>query len=189
MKGIGPSLVTKLSKTPTCPLSFSVIVDESFSETPSCHGRPRPSGHGVRGNNLIFFAPRGESFWAGTSARISARTSAEYPAQKLYVGCFSVPALIFLSLLFWKKQGKPSKEARICSLWWTLKFPGKEGKNAPKSKGNSLQRKKQGNPKKQGKEDQGASTWGQKRYSQEFVFPSFGRSSGELFGVNSCEDP
>ena len=31
---------------------------------------------------------------------------------------------------------------------------------------------------------------GQKRYSQEFVFPSFGRSSGELFGVDSfCNPP
>ena len=30
-------------------------------------------------------------------------------------------------------------------------------------------------------------TWGQKRYSQEFVFPSLWRSSGELFGVKSCK--
>ena len=27
--------------------------------------------------------------------------------------------------------------------------------------------------------------WGQRRYAQEFVFPSFGRSSGEPFELNS----
>ena len=31
--------------------------------------------------------------------------------------------------------------------------------------------------------------WGQEGYSQEFVFPRFWRSSGELFGVNSCQKP
>ena len=31
--------------------------------------------------------------------------------------------------------------------------------------------------------------WGQKKYSQEFVFPSFWRTLGELFGVNSYKNP
>ena len=30
---------------------------------------------------------------------------------------------------------------------------------------------------------------GQKKYSQEFVFPSFWRTLGELFGVNSYRNP
>ena len=42
--------------------------------------------------------------------------------------------LIFLSLLFWTKQGKPPKKARILSLCRTPKIPWKEGKNAQKSK-------------------------------------------------------
>ena len=42
--------------------------------------------------------------------------------------------LIFFSLLFWKKQGKPPKKARTFSLLRTPKIPGKEGKNAQKSK-------------------------------------------------------
>ena len=42
--------------------------------------------------------------------------------------------LIFLSLLFWRKQGKPPKKARIFSLCRTPEIPGKEGKNAQKSK-------------------------------------------------------
>ena len=42
--------------------------------------------------------------------------------------------LIFFSLLFWKKQGKPPKKARIFSLLRTPKIPGKEGKNAQKAR-------------------------------------------------------
>ena len=34
-----------------------------------------------------------------------------------------------------------------------------------------------------------AKPWGQKGYSREFVFPRFWRSSGELFGVNSYQNP
>ena len=40
----------------------------------------------------------------------------------------------FLSLLFWETQGKPPKKARIFSLCRTPKIPGKEGRNAQKSK-------------------------------------------------------
>ena len=43
-------------------------------------------------------------------------------------------SLIFLSLLFWKKARKTTQKARISSLCLTPKIPGKEGKNAQKSK-------------------------------------------------------
>ena len=64
-------------------------------------------------------------------------------------------ALIFLSLLFGKSKENPPKKARIVSLCRAPKIPGKEGKNAQKSKEIPATEKKQGNPKKQGKEDQG----------------------------------
>ena len=47
--------------------------------------------------------------------------------------CLAI-SLFFLSLLLWKKQGKPPKRARIFSRCGTPKIPGKEGKNAQKSK-------------------------------------------------------
>ena len=64
-------------------------------------------------------------------------------------------SLVFLSLLFWEKHGKPSKKARIFSLCWTPKIPGKEGQNAQKSKEIPGTEKNKEIPKKQGKEDQG----------------------------------
>ena len=58
-----------------------------FSGTPSGHGHPRLRVNDVRAKNFVLLRSerQGESLWAGTSARISARTSAGYPAQKLYV--------------------------------------------------------------------------------------------------------
>ena len=59
--------------------------------------------------------------------------------------------LIFFSLFFWKRQGKPTKLARIFCPCWTPKILGKEGKNAQKSKEFQNpwkgKNKKQGNPK------------------------------------------
>ena len=50
---------------------------------------------------------------------------------------------------------KTTKKARIFYPCRTPKIPGKERKNAQKSKEFLEKEKKQGNPKKQGKEDQG----------------------------------
>ena len=67
----------------------------------------------------------------------------------------SFPDLPFLAFL--GKARKTTKKNKDFSLCRTPKIPGKEEKNAQKSKEiNSLRRKKQGNPKKQGKEDQGS---------------------------------
>ena len=63
--------------------------------------------------------------------------------------------LIFLSLPVLEK-GKPPKKARICSLLRTPKISGKEREKRSKKQGSSLQQKKQGNPEKQGEEDQGS---------------------------------
>ena len=52
-----------------------------------------------------------------------------------------IPSLIFLSLLFWEKQGKPPKKARIFLSSEPPKSLGKKGKRLKKAR-NSLQRKK-----------------------------------------------
>ena len=54
-----------------------------FFWDPSGHGRPRLRVKDVRGKSCIFLCSErwGESFWARTSARISARTSTGYPAR------------------------------------------------------------------------------------------------------------
>ena len=46
----------------------------------------------------------------------------------------AIVALIFFSLLLWKKARKNTQKARIFSLLRTPKIPGKEGKNDQKSK-------------------------------------------------------
>ena len=65
--------------------------------------------------------------------------------------------LSFLSLFFWKKARKTTKRTRIFLSLPTPKIPGKEGKNARKNKEFLAGEKKQGIPKKQGKEGQGSS--------------------------------
>ena len=64
-------------------------------------------------------------------------------------------SLIFLSLLFWKKQGKPTQKSKDFFSVLNPRILGKEGKNDQKSKEIPCNEKRQGNPKKQGKEDQG----------------------------------
>ena len=66
-------------------------------------------------------------------------------------------SLIFFSLPCREKQGKPPKKARLFSLLRTPKGLRSQGKRekCSKKQGNFLQWQKQGNPKKQGKEDQG----------------------------------
>ena len=63
-------------------------------------------------------------------------------------------ALIFLSLLFWKKQGKPPPKTRIFHDAEPLKSLGKKGKTLKKAR-KFLAMKKARKSKKQGKEDQG----------------------------------
>ena len=67
----------------------------------------------------------------------------------------SSPVLPFL--VFWKMTRKTSQETRIFYSHRTPKIPGKEGKDAPIHKEFLARGKKQGIPKKQGKEGQGAS--------------------------------
>ena len=55
--------------------------------------------------------------------------------------------------IFWKNKEKPTKTARIRSRGRTPKILGKQAKNAQKTFWISLKRKKQGNPKRQGKEE------------------------------------
>ena len=57
-------------------------------------------------------------------------------------------------LVFWRKARKTTKKTRIFYSYRTPKIPGKEEKNGQKTR-KSSQGKKQGNPKKQGKEGQG----------------------------------
>ena len=72
-----------------------------------------------------------------------------------------IQTLIFLSLFFWKKQGKPPQKTRIFLYAEPLKSLGKKGperKNAQKKQGDSLQRKKAREiQKSKEKEDQGIS--------------------------------
>ena len=63
-------------------------------------------------------------------------------------GFFSDSALIFLSLLFWKKQGKLPQKARIFSRGWTPKIPGKDRKMLKKAKEIPCNKKKARKSKK-----------------------------------------
>ena len=66
-----------------------------------------------------------------------------------------LPDLPFIAFLG-KKQGKALKKAKDCFSPLNLWNPWERREKRSKRQGNSLQkRKKQGNPKKQGKEDQG----------------------------------
>ena len=88
---------SELLETPWTSQNFSVAIRErsispkfpciKFFCDPLGHGHPRLRVKDARANNLILLCSErwGEGFWAGMSARISARTSAGYPAQKLYV--------------------------------------------------------------------------------------------------------
>ena len=67
------------------------------------------------------------------------------------------PVLPFLAFFFVceKRQGKPAKKQGFVYANRTPKIPGKEAKNAQNNKEFPAEEKKQGIPKKQGKEGQG----------------------------------
>ena len=85
---------------------------------------------------------------------------------------------------FWKTARKTTKKTRIFYPERTPKIPGKLGENAEKKR-NSLERKQQGIPKKQGKEDQGkgkCSDWivrkrAQTRFLEGFLEGRSGKAS------------
>ena len=81
--------------------------EQSFSKPTLGHGRPRLRVKDVRAKNYIFLSSErwGESFWAGTSARVSAWTSAGYPAQNLMFRLLlRFPATCLELLLLWSSR-------------------------------------------------------------------------------------
>ena len=81
------------------------------------------------------------------------QTGGEWRQQKFMCQMFMCP-LTLQPLLFWKKQGKIRKKARVFLFAEPLKSLEKEGKTHKKAR-EVGKRKKQGNRKKQGLEGQG----------------------------------
>ena len=96
---------------------------------------------------------KSQVFFTSPAANQKNRNCAILGVTLEIAGPWQGPDLIFLGFEG-GKQGKPPKKQGFFLSAEPLESLGKKGKNAQKSKGNSLQKKR--NPqKKQGKEDQG----------------------------------
>ena len=92
---------------------------------------------------------------------LSNRTALGQPPQpyseplRTVLGQRNSPYPVLPFLVFWKRARKTTRKTRIFYPYRSPKIPGKEEKNTHKNPRKSSQGKKQGNPKKQGKEGQG----------------------------------
>ena len=116
----------------------------------------RASGHPLNRRTL-----KTEKLLSSSPSRKSALTTdmANKPSPHQGHDRHCLTALIFRSLLFLKKQGKPPKKTRIFLSAEPLKSLGKKGKTLKKAR-KFLATKKARKSKKQGKEDQGGVTTG-----------------------------
>ena len=93
------------------------------------------------------------------------------PTWKIFI--LPHPVLPFL-VFFWKKARKSAEKTRIFYPCQSPKIPGKEGKKLKKTRKSLKRGKKQGIPKKQGKEGQG-------RFSERFFRELLHAPSSGLF--------
>ena len=112
-------------------------------------------------SNRVCSAPLAKILTGAHKRGLSPKFSDTIPEKS---GLFGPDPVLPFLVFFGKREGKPPKKQGFFYPRRTPKIPGKEGENAQKKKEIlARKKKKQGIPKRQGKEGQGIGSQGKKQ--------------------------